>query len=164
MFTPALLAEFHKLASEHPVGFLAELIPGTGPIERVTNQLDNITFHGNVFTSRPFLVQTFGEGTAASPVALQAIVGNANLFMSSLQANFWDGVVHPQWYATLWLVDFTVPNNTPLGQSARFRVTQVRTDQMVGTLTLTDDTISNTRNARMRRYIPSDGFPTMRQI
>ena len=163
MFAPALIAEINRLDSDHPLGFLAELQPGTGPIERVTNQRQDITFHGNVFTSRPFLLQQYGEGTAESPQVLQAVFGNANLFMSSLVENYWRGVRLPQWFVTAWLVDMVTPNNTPLGQNARFRITQIRLDDVAGAVTMREDTVSTTQNARMRRFTTFDGFPTMRQ-
>ena len=162
MFTAALLAELYQLSSSHPVGFLAQLEPGTGPIERVTNEREDITFHGNVFRSVPFFLQAYGEGTVDSPVELQAVFGNANLYMNSLKEQYWRGFVHPEWYVTLWYVDYTQPDVTPAGFNARFRVSQIILDDVAGTVRLKDDTVSTTRSVAMERYV-WPRFPTMRQ-
>ena len=164
MFAQALISEANQLNSDHPLNWVVELEPGTGPLERLTNEREDITFHGNVYTSRPFLLEQYGEGTAANPVELRATYGDANGFISTLKENYWRGVIHPKWYITLWLVDMTDPDLTPLSAGARFRARMpvINVDQGIGSLTLYDDTVSTTKNAPQRRYTPRDGFPTMR--
>ena len=161
--TPALIAEMHQLSSERPVSFLAELIPGTGPVLRVTNQLDNVTFHSLVFESRPFILQAFGEGTVSSPITLQATFGNANQLVSSLTENYWHNVIRPQWTVTLWFIDLTNPDDTPFAANwGVYEIMSVDDDDVAGVMALRDNSISATRNLRQRRYTPTDGFITAR--
>lgn len=169
MFTAALLSEFYKLHSDHPLGWLGELDLTNvgGPLLRYTNEREDIQFHGITYASVPFFIDEFGEGTVDSPIELSVLVGNANLLVSSLKEQYWRGQLHPKWITRLWLVDMTAPNTTPLSHHAIHRVKRIditynsEAGTDVGQLTLYNDTVSATRNMRMDRYIPPR-FPGMR--
>lgn len=161
--TSILTAETHALHSDHPLVFLAELEPGDGPTERYTNARDDITFHGLTFTSRPFFLRTVGEGTATNPRVIEAVVGNANLYVSSLKENYWRGSTNPLWIITLWFVDADQPDEVPLAANVGvYRVTQIRIDDITGLFRLAPRNIRTTRNLRQRRFSPSGGFPYAR--
>lgn len=158
-----LTSETHQLHGDHPLVFLAQLQPGTGPLQSITNTIEPIVFHGTTFDSRPFALRAVGEGSMDDPVRIEAVVGNASRYVNSLKEQFWRGVIYPEWIVTIWHIDQTQPDEVPFAaNSGKLRVQQIRMDDVGALLEMAPESATTTRNVRMRRITVSGGFPTAR--
>lgn len=165
VLSSAFVLENNALNSSHPLTWLAELTPGAGPVQRLTNERSDIVFHTLTFTSRPFWLEQWGEGTIAEPFQLRAAFGNANHFADSLKEQYWRGVIHPLWTVTLWLIDAASPDDVALASTmGTYRITNLDLTDIVGLADLQQRYLSAPRTMSMRRFTPAGGFPLMRTV
>lgn len=159
----ALATEKNQLESSHPFAWLAELDYGSG-IERVTNEPQGITFQTLLFAGDvPLQVQRFQEASLGETPRLEILVGNAAQNVVALAELHWVGLLDPVWTVTLWYVDASDPDTTPLSANVGvYAVQEITVDALHAKFALYEPSISTTRMLPRERVTPNGGFPFAR--
>lgn len=161
--TAAMLTEKNQLASDHPFVFLVELDYGAG-VERITNNPESITFQSLLFTGDvPFDLARFDEPGLGAGVGLQARISNANQNIVALAEQHWVGLTDPVWTVTIWLIDASAPDTTPLNANVGvYEVAGFVLDEISAQFELHEPTISTERMLPARTVTVNSGFPNAR--
>ena len=125
----ALLQSANAIDGAPPWGYVAELaIAGVSPPFRITSDVVPTVFHG--ITYAPFPVKTEGLETSSEDVIqrVRMTVPNIDGQIIALCEQYWVAVAEPDWTVSLWAVDFTQPDQTPLTFREVFNVNGVTTD------------------------------------
>jgi hypothetical protein len=121
----------------------------------------DITFHGQTFVRFPVNVDALEEPTSMSLLQLRVTAANVDQQIQSLLENYWAPIPDPHWTVSVWQIDVTQPDETPLGNADVFTVQQVTTDFLIATFDLTAEGLALTTTVPKRRYTTNGGFPNL---
>jgi hypothetical protein len=131
-------------------------IPG-GPVPyRLVCADQDLVFHGLFFQRYAFEVD-LEDANSLTLTRLRITAGNVDRGFLSLLERYW-GQDTP-WIATLWQVDLTQPDETPLGAGELFTVMQAGTDLRSAIFDVAAEGVTLSGTMPKRRYTTSSGFP-----
>jgi len=160
--TAALAKSKNALNAPNPWAVLAQIdiVGPTSPF-CVTDTDSDVVFHGRRFQPFPFRLNNISENAAAEIRRMTIDAANVDQVIISLAEQFWASVIDPQWTVSLWFIDVTQPDQTPLNGADIYTVTSISTDLFSCTFELQWEGVTLTRSVPARRYSTSGGFPSI---
>ena len=160
ILNPILVREVNQLDSTHAFTMALELNILGGPVPyRVVNYDQPITFHGLTFQPFGFAVDSLEEATSASLVQIRLTMDNVPRELQALLELYWAPVASPDWRVTIWQMDATQPDLTPLSSGEVFAVMSVPTDLVSAVPDLMAEGITLAQTVPGRRFTTSGGYP-----
>lgn len=154
-----LIASKNSLESTSPWLFLYELsINDAAATFRIVNYDQSVTFQGLTFDPFPVQLDSLTESDAGNISTMRVTASNVNQEIIALCENYWTSVLEPEWIVSVWRVDATQPNETPLASKDVYEVVSVATDLINATFDLRWQGMTMTRRIPGRRYTRSGGF------
>jgi hypothetical protein len=162
LLSAALTNSKNQIDGGSPWTMLFELsIIGAPTLYNLAAYDQDIVFHGQTYTRFPVNVDALEEPTSMSLLQLRVTAANVDQQIQSLLENYWAPIPDPHWTVSVWQIDVTQPDETPLSYADVFTVQQVTTDFLVATFDLTAEGLALTTTVPKRRYTTSGGFPNL---
>lgn len=159
--SPNLILSANAIESKAPWVFLYELaIDGRpGAPLRYTDDNATVVYQGNAFLPTAIQLEALSEQADGLITRLTLSVGDANGQVMTEANAHWHGIEDPLWLLTIWHVDATQPDETPVAHGEAYDVLSITTDFVVATLQLQTAGITGKAFAPRRRYTTANGFP-----
>ena len=159
LLSPALTQSKNLIDGGSPWVWLFQLdIPGAPGAFRLANYDQDILFHGQAFLRFPLEVEAVEEPTSLALVHLRVRAANVDQQIQSLLENYWAPLAYPQWQVTIYQIDATMPDETPLFGGDLFDVQSVQTDLLTATFDLVAAGVTLGAVVPKRRYTVSNGY------
>ena len=162
ILSTALLVEKNRIESDHVWSLLFQVeIAGAGAPFRLAAYDQDVYFHGMTFAAYALTVDALEEPTHSALVTLRVSVSNVDQQLIALLENYWVTTGSPDWRVTIWTVDCTQADETPLEAGERFSVQTVTTDFLSATFDLVSEGVTLSATVPKRRYTSSSGYPNL---
>lgn len=124
----------------------------------VTNHNESITFNSIQFNPYPFKLGTIEHNSASEIRRLTLSTANIDQAVTALLEEYWTSVIDPVWVITIWVVNTSNPELTPVNSNDKFVVMSARTDFFNVTFECQYEALSLKKIVPSRRYTRSSGF------